>query len=141
MPRIVSLLPDATEILHALGKGDHLVGHSHECDFPPEAASLPACTSSKFTLDGTSYDIEQRVKAILQEGLSIYRVDAAQLDALRPDVIITQEQCAICAENLEDLESAVCEMVASRPAIVPLNPTTLESTFADVRAVADPPEL
>jgi iron complex transport system substrate-binding protein len=137
MPRIVSLLPAATEIVHALGKGDHLVGRSHECDYPPEVASLPACTSSKLTLDGTSYDIEQRVKAILQEGLSIYRVDAAQLDALRPDVIITQEQCAVCAANLEDLESAVCEMVTSRPAIVSLNPSTLDSIFADVRAVAE----
>lgn len=137
MPRIVSLLPAATEIVHALGKGDHLVGRSHECDHPPEVESLPACTSSKLTLDGTSYDIEQRVKAILQEGLSIYRVDAAQLDALRPDVIITQEQCAVCAANLEDLESAVCEMVTSRPGIVSLNPTTLESIFADVRAVAE----
>ena len=137
MPRIVSLLPAATEIVHALGKGDHLVGRSHECDQPPEVESLPACTSSKLTLDGTSYDIEQRVKAILQEGLSIYRVDAAQLDALRPDVIITQEQCAVCAANLEDLESAVCEMVTSRPGIVSLNPTTLESIFADVRAVAE----
>ena len=68
------------------------MGRSHECDYPPEVVSLPVCTSSKLTLDGTSYDIEQRVKAILQEGLSIYRVDAAQLDALRPDVIITQEQ-------------------------------------------------
>ena len=113
------------------------MGRSHECDYPPEVVSLPVCTSSKLTLDGTSYDIEQRVKAILQEGLSIYRVDAAQLDALRPDVIITQEQCAVCAANLEDLESAVCEMVTSRPGIVSLNPSTLDSIFADVRAVAD----
>ena len=114
-----------------------MVGRSHECDYPPEVAALPACTSSKLSLDGTSYDIEQRVKAILQEGLSIYRVDAVQLEALSPDVIITQEQCAVCAVNLEDVESAVCQMIGSRPAIVSLNPTTLDSIFADVRAVAE----
>src|SRR5207253_1716535 len=86
MPRIVSLIASATEIVCALGFEDELVGRSHECDYPPAVKRLPVCTSPKFEVEGLSYEIDQRVKAILQEALSVYRVDAAQLEALRPTV-------------------------------------------------------
>ena len=94
-PRIISLLPSATEIVAALGFGDHLVGRSHECDFPPGVERLPICSSSKVAADGTSYEIDERVKAIVAEGLSVYRVDADRLRELRPDLILTQTQCAV----------------------------------------------
>jgi iron complex transport system substrate-binding protein len=74
--RVVSLIASATEIVCALGARDLLVGRSHECDFPPDVTRLPSLTDPKFPLTGTSYDIDARVKAILQEGLSVYRVDA-----------------------------------------------------------------
>src|SRR6188472_2299106 len=81
--RVVSLIASATEIVCALGARDLLVGRSHECDFPPEVARLPSLTEPKFLVTGTSYDIDARVKAIVQEGLSVYRVDAERLEALR----------------------------------------------------------
>jgi iron complex transport system substrate-binding protein len=81
--RVVSLIASATEIVCALGARDLLVGRSHECDFPPEVARLPSLTEPKFLMTGTSYDIDARVKAIVQEALSVYRVDAERLEALR----------------------------------------------------------
>src|SRR5438132_653090 len=98
--RIVSLIASSTEMVCALGLEADLVGRSHECDFPPQVTRLPVCTAPKFDVEGTSYEIDQRVKAILQEGLSVYRVDAERLAALRPDVILTQTQCEVCAVSL-----------------------------------------
>jgi len=91
--RVVSLIASATEIVCALGARDLLVGRSHECDFQPDVTRLPSLTEPKFPASGTSYDIDARVKAILQEGLSIYRVDAEKLEALKPDIIVTQDHC------------------------------------------------
>jgi hypothetical protein len=79
--RAVSLIASATEIVCALGACDLLVGRSHECDFPRDVTRLPSLTESKFPVSGTSCDIDARVKAILQEGLSVYRVDAEKLES------------------------------------------------------------
>jgi len=92
MPRLVSLIASSTEIVCALGLEDQLVGRSHECDYPPAVKKLPVCTAPKFNLDGSSYEIDQRVKALVQEGLSVYRVDAAKLHELRPEIIITRDK-------------------------------------------------
>src|SRR5262245_38243944 len=107
MPRIVSLIASATEIVCALGCEEQLVARSHECDYPPSVRRLPICTEPKFNVEGSSYQIDQRVKAILQEGLSVYRVDAEKLRELRPDVIVTQAHCEVCAVSLKDVEQAV----------------------------------
>jgi iron complex transport system substrate-binding protein len=136
MPRIVSLIASSTEIVCALGFGDQLVGRSHECDFPPWVQRLPVCTGPKFATDGTSYEIDQRVKAILAEGLSVYRVDAERLRALAPDVIVTQSQCDVCAVSLRDVEQAVCEWIESRPKIVSLEPYALADVWRDITTVA-----
>ena len=136
MPRIVSLIASSTEIVCALGFGDQLVGRSHECDFPPWVQRLPVCTGPKFPTDGTSYEIDQRVKAILAEGLSVYRVDAERLRALRPDVIVTQSQCEVCAVSLRDVEQAMCEWIESRPRIVSLEPYALADVWRDIATVA-----
>lgn len=134
--RIVSLIASATEIVYALGFGNELVGRSHECDYPPQVKDLPQCTSPKFKTDGSSYEIDQRVKAILQEAVSVYRVDAELLDQLAPSHIITQAQCEVCAVSLKDVEAAACEMIKSRPKIVSLEPNCLEDIWMDIDRVA-----
>ena len=136
MPRIVSLIASSTEIICALGFGEELVGRSHECDFPEWVRRLPVVTAPKFATDGTSYEIDERVKAILAEGLSVYRVDSNRLRALRPDVIVTQSQCEVCAVSLRDVEQAVCEWLESRPKIVSLEPNALGDVWNDIRKVA-----
>src|SRR5438093_3235894 len=100
--RIVSLIASATEIVCALGFEDQLIGRSHECDFPPSVERLPELTSPKFKVEGTSAEIDQRVKSIVQEALSVYHVDAQRLEALKPTHIITQSQCEVCAVSLRD---------------------------------------
>lgn len=135
--RIISLIASSTEIVCALGFRDQLVGRSHECDFPGGVKKLPVCTEPKFKTDGTSYEIDQRVKAIVQEGLSVYRVDADLLRKLKPDVIITQDQCEVCAVSLKDVEMAVCEMIPSRPKIVSLKTNCLGDLWRDIQKVAE----
>ena len=98
---------------------------------------LNALSAPKFAIDGSSYEIDERVKAILQEGLSVYRVHADVLDALAPDVIVTQEQCAVCAVSLSDVEEAVRSLVSSRPRVVSLEPNALADVWTDIQRVAD----
>ena len=138
--RVASLIASATEIVCALGCEDRLVGRSHECDFPPSVKRLPVCTAPKFA-DGTSYEIDQRVKAILQEGLSVYRVDGAMLRELRPDVIVTQSHCEVCAVSERDVEEAVCSWLDSRPRIVSLAPNQLQDVWAGFHETADALQL
>jgi len=135
-PRIVSLIASATEIVCALGFEDRLVGRSHECDFPPSVARLPVCTEPKFSVDGPSHEIDQRVKAVLRQGLSVYRVHADTLARVRPDVIVTQTQCDVCAVSLGDVEQAVCRWLGSRPQIVSLAPDALADVWKDIALVA-----
>ncbi|MBI2980888.1 MAG: cobalamin-binding protein [Deltaproteobacteria bacterium] len=135
--KIISLIASSTEIVCALGCQEQLVGRSHECDYPPGVEKLPICTEPKLNVDGTSYEIDQRVKAIVQEGISVYRVDADLLRKLKPDVIITQDQCEVCAVSLKDVEQAVCEIVSSRPKIVSLKTESLADLWRDIQKVAD----
>jgi iron complex transport system substrate-binding protein len=134
--RVVSLIASATEIVCALGARDLLVGRSHECDFPPEVARLPSLTEPKFLVTGTSYDIDARVKAIVQEGISVYRVDADKLEALRPDIIVTQDHCEVCAVSLKDVETALCAWSGRRVEIVSLKPAALADIWEDIAKVA-----
>jgi iron complex transport system substrate-binding protein len=134
--RIVSLIASATEIVCALGREDQLVGISHECDFPPSVTRLPRLTSPKFPTDGTSYQIDERVRAILAEGLSVYRVDAAAVRALKPDVIVTQTQCEVCAVSERDVEDALADWTGARPKVVSLRPDRLDDVWDDIRRVA-----
>ena len=137
MKRIVSLIASSTEIVCALGFEGQMVGRSHECDFPASVASLPSLTEPKFNTEGASYEIDERVKAILQEALSVYRVHAEELEAVRPDVIITQTQCEVCAVSLKDVEEAVCGFTGGQaPRIVSLEPNGLGDVWEDIRKVA-----
>lgn len=135
--KIVSLIASATEIVCALGFQDQLVGRSHECDFPVAVKSLPICTSPKFEVEGMSYEIDQRVKAILQESLSVYRVDAELLERLQPTHIITQSQCEVCAVSFKDVEAAVCQFTSSRPVVVSLEPNSLADVWTDIRRIGE----
>src|SRR5215468_4663149 len=110
-PRIVSLIASATEIVCALDRGDCLVGRSHECDFPPRVAALPAITQPKFKVEGSSAAIDRRVRELVRNGLSVYRVDAEALSALAPDVILTQDHCEVCAVSLTDVEKATATWI------------------------------
>jgi len=136
-PRIISLIASATEIVCALGFEDQLVGRSHECDYPLSIKQLPQCTSPKFNVEGTSYEIDQRVKAIVQDALSVYRVDSQILETLQPTHIITQSQCEVCAVSLKDVEQAVCELTSSKPTIVSLEPNSLADIWNDIQKVGD----
>jgi iron complex transport system substrate-binding protein len=137
MPRIVSLIASATEIVCALGFEEQLVGRSHECDYPPSVSRLPVCTEPKFNVDGTSYQIDQRVKAILQESLSVYRVDGDRLRDLEPDVIVTQAQCEVCAVSLREVERVVCAYLSACPRIVSLMPNCLADVWTDIERVGE----
>ena len=134
--RIVSLIASATEIVCALGFEDQLVGRSHECDHPLSVARLPVCSASKVEVGAAGRTIDDQVRAIVADGLSVYRVDAGILDRLAPTVVITQTQCEVCAVSLKDVEAAVCELVGSRPRIVSLEPMSLPDVWADIRTVA-----
>jgi iron complex transport system substrate-binding protein len=134
--RIVSLIASATEIVCALGRRGQLVGRSHECDFPPDVAALPQLTEAKFKVDGTSADIDARVREIVRDGLSVYRVDGEALKALEPDVIVTQDHCEVCAVSLADVEAATCTWTGKPVQIVSLRPDSTADACADIRRVA-----
>jgi len=135
--RIISLIASATEIVYALGMQNYLVGVSHECDYPPFVKNLPACSSSKIEMDARSYAIDEKVKAIVQESLSVYKVDADLLEALQPTHIITQAQCEVCAVSVRDVEAAVCSITRSKPKIVTLEPNSLDDVWDDIKRVGE----
>lgn len=134
--RIASLLPSATEIVCALGLADCLVGVSHECDYPPDVVEdLPKLTRSTLPSGLTSAEIDAAVSARLRNGESLYQIDEELLAALRPDVIITQELCDVCAVAFGD----VCKVVSRlpvQPRLISLNPGGLDEILNDIRTVA-----
>lgn len=136
MPRIVSLIPSATEILAALGFERDLVGRSHECDFPPSVLTLPVLTEPRLDLNGSSRDIDDRVKAVLQDATSVYRVDSDLLNTLQPDVIVTQAMCEVCAVSLGEVQRVTRECLSTPAELVSLEPNRLADVFADITRVA-----
>nr|HEX4315789.1 BtuF-related (seleno)protein [Kofleriaceae bacterium] len=136
-PRIVSLLPSATEIVCALGAQAQLVGVSHECDFPAGVAELPRLTSARIDSTGTSRAIDAAVRGVIGSALSIYTVDDARLAALAPDIIVTQDLCEVCAVSLDDVRAAVARLAhRDRVDIISLSPTRLAGVLDDIERVA-----
>ncbi len=134
--RVVSLIPSATEITAALGCAGRLVGRSHECDYPPHVLALPVCTRPRLRLEGTSADIDARVRQAVTQALAVYEVLEERLRALRPDVIVTQSQCEVCAVSLAEVEAAVCDWVDREVRIVSLEPNGLADVYDDIARVA-----
>jgi iron complex transport system substrate-binding protein len=136
--RIVSLLPSATEIVCALGAEDELVGRSHECDFPASVADRPVVTSSKVDVSGSSADIDRSVRAVVADALSVYEVDQDQLAELRPDVVITQDLCEVCAVSQDDVRAALqARLDSEQVRLVSLSPTRLGDVLEDVSRVGE----
>ncbi len=135
--RIVSLLPSATEVAVALGLEGNLVGRSHQCDFPAGVQNLPICTSTKIEQGLSSRAIEDRVKEIVTKGLSVYDVDAPLLRSLKPDVILTQSQCAVCAVTPADLETALSQWVGTPPILISTAPDNMTDVYDDFRQVGE----
>jgi iron complex transport system substrate-binding protein len=113
------------------------VGRSHECDFPEEVKSLPVCTAPGFAVEGSSRDIDRRVKDSLSEAVSVYEVDSASLERLGPTHLLTQSQCEVCAVSLSDVERALSRQVTTRPKVVSLTPNSLSDIWTDIQRVAD----
>jgi iron complex transport system substrate-binding protein len=132
--RIVSLLPSATDILYELGLLDAIVGISEDCDWPPEARSKPLVARNRIDLSGlSSAQIEEVVSGAASESHSLYAVDAELMDELRPDLVITQDVCSVCAVSSGDLASA-CPVGAE---VYSMNPRTLEEVIESVVALAE----
>lgn len=139
--RILSLIASATEILCALGFRDQLVGRSHECDFPPSVAGLPAATAPRFDIHASSREIDERVKALASgrdalRALGVYEVKQGILRELQPTHIVTQMQCEVCAVSLRDVRAAVAAEADCEARIVSLAPNTLADVWDDFRSVA-----
>ncbi|MBX3023508.1 cobalamin-binding protein [bacterium] len=135
--RIASLLPSATEIVCALGLADQVVGVSHECDFPPEIVGRPVLTASKIDPRGTSAAIDAAVRRLVRDGLSVYRIEEAALRAARPDLIVTQDQCEVCAVSFTEVEQAARSLLDTPARVVSLRPSRLDDVFDDVTRVAE----
>jgi iron complex transport system substrate-binding protein len=133
---VVSLLPSATEIVFALGRGDQLVGRSHECDHPSQAARLPVCTRASFA-DGSAGEIDARVRDRVRRGLSLYDVDFERLERLAPELVLTQDQCRVCAVHRSDLEAGLAELTGSPVAVLSLAPALLGDVWRDIVRVGD----
>ncbi|MEX0723349.1 MAG: cobalamin-binding protein [Gracilimonas sp.] len=137
---IISLLPATTEIIYALGLGEHMAGRSHECDFPKQAKELQVCSKPKYPFNGQSYAIDQKVKAILTEGLSIYRINPQKITELNPDFILTQDQCEVCAVDLQQVEQCL-DQIGVDASVLSFSPETLEDIFADIQIIAEKLEV
>jgi iron complex transport system substrate-binding protein len=133
--RIVSLVPSATELLFALGLGADVIAVTHECDFPPPARDLPRVTRDVLPAGLTSAQIDAAVKERTLAGESIYELDSELLQDLRPDLIVTQALCSVCAVSYEDVRQ-IAEEIESRPRVISLDPHTLGEVLGDARTLA-----
>jgi iron complex transport system substrate-binding protein len=134
--RIISLLPSATEILYALGVGDQVVGITHECDFPPEAAGKPALIKPRVDSTAAPAEIDRQVSELIARGESIYAVDADLLASLAPDLIVTQDLCHVCAASPDDLATALSRF-SRPPRVLTLTPHSLDDVWQDIIRAGD----
>jgi len=133
--RIVSLVPSATETLFALGLGPDVIAVTHECDYPAAAQELPKITRDVLPADLTSREIDAAVKERTLAGDSIYELDDELLRDLRPDLIVTQELCSVCAVSYDDVRT-VAEEIDTHPRVVSLDPHTVGEVLGDFRTLA-----
>jgi iron complex transport system substrate-binding protein len=134
--RIVSLLPSATEIICKLGLEDSLVGVTHECDFPPFVRDLPKVTRTLIPREATSREIDELVRDRLKTERALYSLDTSVLEELRPDLIVTQALCDVCAVAEAEVTAAACSLPHA-PKVLNLEPTSLEDVFATLLIVGE----
>jgi iron complex transport system substrate-binding protein len=134
--RIISLVPNGTEILFAVGAGGLVVGVSHECDFPAEARTRPILTGSALTPGMSSAEVDKAVSAQVGSGESLYTLDEAQIAELAPDLIVTQQLCPVCAVSTEQVDGAI-QPLPRCPEVLSLDPRTLADVMADIRRVGE----
>lgn len=135
LPRVVSLLPSATEMVCAVGGREMLVGRSHECDYPAGIESLPVLTRPRRALPETSRAIDRAIREILAEAIAVYEVDVDGLRACAPHLIVTQDLCDVCAVSLDDVRGALRELARCDVRLISLRPTRLADVWDDVRRV------
>lgn len=133
--RIVSLLPSTTEIICELGLQHQLVGRSHECLQNESIRSLPSLTSPEIKTIADSSKIHSDVQELIENGLSIYKIDGERLRELKPDLIITQDHCKVCAASLTDVKQAVQSFCTNSPQIVSVAPETLSGIIESIRTI------
>ncbi len=143
--RVVSLLASATEMIYELGCGDSLVGRSHECDYPGQVLSLPVVSKVQIDTTTSSAQIDAQIKQLARlapepldtalKALSIYAIDVAHLQALRPDIIFTQTQCEVCAVSEHDVMRAIEHLTGFQPRVVSLAPHQLADVWQDILRV------
>jgi iron complex transport system substrate-binding protein len=134
--RIVSLISAATEMLYVLGLWDQVVGVSHECDWPTECWQLPRVTRSRVNSSASSAAIDAEVKQLMSAGEALYEIDVEKLSELRPDLILTQAQCDVCAVKYDVVVSTVRQTPQLAGAqVVALNPRSLSEVFGDMRRI------
>jgi len=132
--RIVSLLPSATEILGSLGLENHLVGVTHECDFPPSIRSLPKVTRTLIPTEATSREIDGLVRERLSTRRALYSLDFERLEELQPDLLVTQALCDVCAVAEEEVARAACRL-PGQPRVLNLEPTSLDEVLECIEQV------
>lgn len=130
--RVVSLLASGTEIVCALGAGNRLVGRSHECDNPPSVLALPACTRPAFDISMSSGQIDAEVRRRLKAGEPLYHIDTELIESLRPDLLVTQEHCEVCAVTPADVGRAGC-VVAGQ--VLALGAGSVQGIFDGIAAI------
>lgn len=133
--RIVSLLPSATEIVYTLGLGDDLVGVTHECDWPPEARSKRVVSHSALPPGAEPAEIDRLVSASIGGGNPIYRLDDEGIRELRPDLVLSQDLCAVCAVPSGHVQDAL-EVLGCQAEVVSLDPGSLDDVLDCVIRVA-----
>jgi iron complex transport system substrate-binding protein len=133
--RIISLVPSATEMLFALGLGPDLVAVTHECDYPAAARELPKVTRDVLPPGLSAAEIDAAVKERTLAGQSIYELDAEALHDLRPDLIVTQALCSVCAVSYDDVRS-IAEEIETQPMVISLDPHTVGEVLGDARTLA-----
>jgi iron complex transport system substrate-binding protein len=134
--RIVSLVPNGTEILFAVGAGDLVVGVSHECDFPEEARTRPILTGSALRPGMSAAEVDAAVAAQVGSGKSLYTLDEAQIAALAPDLVVTQELCPVCAVSTAQVDGALRPLPRC-PALLSLDPRSLADVLADILTIGE----